>query len=194
MKVLVRGGGGAQRALVIAGIVILVAGIVGLAFYVSYLRGRVDEIGAQNVELKETYDAAVLEQGGLQYQLQTCASMYQEAAAQLQAALPIGQVGWCVGMSTDLVDANKLPLVTAAVAYIGNLPPADPQANICAFLIGANVSEMKREIYIPVQRVLPGGGTESYIVYFSVGEDGEMIPLGHYDVIEQTWTAAAAVP
>jgi hypothetical protein len=194
MKVLVRGGGRAQRALVIAGIVILVAGIVGLAFYASYLRGRVDEIAAQNVELKETYDAAVLEQGGLQYQLQTCTSMYQDAATQLQAALPIGQVGWCVGMSTDLVDANKLPLVTAAAAYVSALPPADSGASICAFLIGAGVSEMKRELYVPVQRVLPGGGTESYIVYFVVTDEGEMVPLGHYDVIEQEFVPAAATP
>jgi len=175
------------------GMVVLVCiiGSVGLTHLVVGLYGANAELRTENAELRATIDRAAVERGALDYKLGSCMGAVKTMQTQLQMSIPVGKAFWCVGMPLEIVDEAKRPLVVAGASYVKALPPDEPGAKICVIVVGIFASDVAGKIYVPVQRALPGGAIEGFVVHFEVDEEaGKLVPVGHINVATGEWVPA----
>lgn len=173
------------------GIVVVcgITGLIGLSLNLFYLRGWVDSHVGTTKELLRTVDTAAVESGQHQYQLESCVATVQRQQQQLNLSLPIANAIWCTDMAVEtfkLIPEGIQPLAVAAIKATLDLEDVDVQPVICVYVLSAH-RDVAEVTSVLVSRYFPGGVSDRLYFYFVDDAEGNLRPLGYYNVVGQEW-------
>lgn len=191
--------------LAVAVVVVFVLGwFVGWPVATAYLahdsgfhRGWTHDLVSNLTDCRKSLDTSAVENAKLQYERDSYKQAAERLQTQLATMIPIGEALWCTNMSPGLIAKDKQEIVLATVKFVAGLSDVDTApAGVCVVIVGIAGSEVRGEMYVPVQRVFSSGAADPLTVYWQVvpGEEGKAKIIGYYSWITREWHPVETAP